>query len=331
MADPFSVTTETLRLIVAIRDRQSQVRQNKKKCQQLIDHVRLLEAILRQLEGSPTLDTTTPVAGAFSRLQLALKDADTLIARAGSMGKVSSFINAMDTKQEFVNVSSALSMSIQGLMLAQSSSGQNDIMEIRRSISKLAQDVVATEYPLELDSRQERLYVNMRQILDQMHNGTTAFSDGRTAMYRLLEDAVGKEDLQAEQQQTFEYIAAELKMASTKKGVMEDFYLRQIQAAIDEGMPRESQYSSRKAYLCPITLQVMKTPVMIIETGVTYEKTSIENWFARGFRTCPVTGKNLASTQLVVNRGLQDAIEGWMRQAEGASSQVPNNGSIRAS
>ena len=56
-------------------------------------------------------------------------------------------------------------------------------------------------------------------------------------------------------------------------------------ASIDEAKdaPRE--------YLCPITLQLMRDPVLLVETGQVYDRESIESWFKSGHSTCPTSGK----------------------------------------
>jgi len=229
-----SVITEILCLIVGIMKQQSQVRQNKKNCTRLIDHLRQLEAIVGHLKSLILVDPSHPIVGSFHKLLSSLEEANALIARSGSMGKVSAFIHAMSTKQEFNDVSSALSMSIEGLVPLQSASGRNDIEEISRSVNELAQDMVSPEYALELDGLQAGMHGEMRKTIQQMHNDAIEPSRGRMAIRRLLENAVGKAELQDEQQQTLKDIADELQSAKGRKGEMDIFYLEQIRAGIGE-------------------------------------------------------------------------------------------------
>lgn len=53
-------------------------------------------------------------------------------------------------------------------------------------------------------------------------------------------------------------------------------------------------------FRCPITLEFMSDPVTI-ETGHTYDRSSILKWFNGGNSTCPKTGKKLISIELVPN------------------------------
>ena len=63
-------------------------------------------------------------------------------------------------------------------------------------------------------------------------------------------------------------------------------------------------------FLCPISLSLMEDPVIVC-TGHTFERTSIVDWFARGTRINPVTGDQLANTNLVPNFALRDAIDNY--------------------
>ncbi|CAN6878084.1 unnamed protein product [Brassica oleracea] len=60
--------------------------------------------------------------------------------------------------------------------------------------------------------------------------------------------------------------------------------------------------------LCPISLEIMTDPV-VIETGHTYDRSSITKWFGSGNITCPKTGKILTSTELVDNVSVSHVIQ----------------------
>lgn len=73
-----------------------------------------------------------------------------------------------------------------------------------------------------------------------------------------------------------------------------------------------------KNFLCPLTKQVMKEPV-VLESAQAYERKAIEYWFERCLEdgrdpTCPVTGQVLKSLELKPNIGLAGAIEEWVNR-----------------
>lgn len=46
-----------------------------------------------------------------------------------------------------------------------------------------------------------------------------------------------------------------------------------------------------KEYICPISLELMRDPVLLVESGQVYDRSSIEGWFKSGKSTCPVSGQ----------------------------------------
>ncbi|KAA8528827.1 hypothetical protein F0562_036182 [Nyssa sinensis] len=74
-------------------------------------------------------------------------------------------------------------------------------------------------------------------------------------------------------------------------------------------------------FLCPITLEIMTDPV-IVATGQTYEKESIQQWLDSNHRTCPKTGQILAHLSLVPNFALRNLILQW---SDKNKFQLPKN------
>ncbi|EPS68981.1 hypothetical protein M569_05787, partial [Genlisea aurea] len=63
-------------------------------------------------------------------------------------------------------------------------------------------------------------------------------------------------------------------------------------------------------FRCPISLELMRDPV-IISTGQTYERSSIEKWLEAGHSTCPKTQQALTSSTLTPNYVLRSLISQW--------------------
>lgn len=85
---------------------------------------------------------------------------------------------------------------------------------------------------------------------------------------------------------------------------------------LDFDFEEDAQMSPFKNFLCPLTKEVMKDPV-VLESSQNYERTAIEYWFRRCIEdgrdpTCPVTGQVLKSTEMKPNIGLAGAIEEWV-------------------
>ncbi|KAK3206547.1 hypothetical protein Dsin_020593 [Dipteronia sinensis] len=72
-------------------------------------------------------------------------------------------------------------------------------------------------------------------------------------------------------------------------------------------------------FMCPLTKEVMKKPVVVLESSQTYKRKAIEYWFERCSEeardpTCPVTGQVLKKPKLKPNIGLPGAIEEWINR-----------------
>jgi len=102
--------------------------------------------------------------------------------------------------------------------------------------------------------------------------------------------------------------------------IIDTLSVRSNISALDLGFDVEddSQILPFKNFLCPLTKEVMKEPV-VLETSQTYERTAIEYWFQRCLEdgrdpTCPVTGQILSSLEQKPNIGLAGAIEEWVNR-----------------
>ncbi|GMH43042.1 hypothetical protein BSKO_10964 [Bryopsis sp. KO-2023] len=83
-----------------------------------------------------------------------------------------------------------------------------------------------------------------------------------------------------------------------------------------------------RSFLCPISLDLMKDPVMLVETMQTYDRTSICRWFDWGGAICPVAGKQLVSQEMVNNPALRSAITEWKESGWKSSSKAGLKGVI---
>lgn len=66
-------------------------------------------------------------------------------------------------------------------------------------------------------------------------------------------------------------------------------------------------------FRCPISLDLMRDPV-VVQTGQTYDRGSINLWFESGHNTCPKTSQTLSHTDLIPNRALKSLIAMWCRE-----------------
>ena len=75
---------------------------------------------------------------------------------------------------------------------------------------------------------------------------------------------------------------------------------------------RNRKKTKAQAFWCPISLEPMVDPVVVVESGQTYERAAIEQWF-RTHDTDPVSNVNLTSKNVSPNHALRHAIEDFPR------------------
>lgn len=108
----------------------------------------------------------------------------------------------------------------------------------------------------------------------------------------------------------------------TKK-LVQNIALRKVIQTIDKQAPS----GSLDWLLCPISLELMVDPVIVAETGQTYERATIESWL---FTNCtdPITNVRLRSKKLVANIAIRNMVRSWQaqhpeEQAQAAAAAMP--------
>ena len=68
--------------------------------------------------------------------------------------------------------------------------------------------------------------------------------------------------------------------------------------------------------LCPISLCMYRDPVVVVESGHTYDRSQIMQHFARR-QTDPKTNRRLHSTMVVTNWAMRDTVQEWLDRHPG--------------
>ncbi|GMH46162.1 hypothetical protein BSKO_14130 [Bryopsis sp. KO-2023] len=97
-------------------------------------------------------------------------------------------------------------------------------------------------------------------------------------------------------------------MARTRKDAVEEHYFKQmLQAVGGPDLPPPE-------FFCPIALEIMRDPVVLVETAVTYDRSSLDAWlYTYGNDTCLVSRKQLVDPKYVENKVAKSLIDDWLR------------------
>ncbi|KAL2535860.1 U-box domain-containing protein 3 [Forsythia ovata] len=80
-------------------------------------------------------------------------------------------------------------------------------------------------------------------------------------------------------------------------------------------------------FRCPLSLELMLDPV-IVASGQTYERASIQKWLDQGLTTCPKTGQKLAHSNLIPNHTVKALVANWCEENDIKFSNNPGGANI---
>jgi hypothetical protein len=82
---------------------------------------------------------------------------------------------------------------------------------------------------------------------------------------------------------------------------------------IKQEEPEFIEYDEKplKNLCCPISSKLMKHPVIVVESGQTYDKESIEDWF-KSHDIDPLTKEKLTNKQFITNLTIKKVLEEWI-------------------
>ncbi|GAY37845.1 hypothetical protein CUMW_032140 [Citrus unshiu] len=210
------------------------------------------------------------------------------------------------------------------LSLIDSSLHHHPYPELRKKIADLSRDMKQAQFTV--NENEERVYCTLQKE-GQGRPTTKAVQSG---IIMDLARALGIEsDNHNELTEQIKQLKSDLSQSSS---VTERRILTSLQRILDtwsvvpdvaalnwdSELEEDCHILPFKNFLCPLTKQVMKEPV-VLESAQAYERKAIEYWFERCLEdgrdpTCPVTGQVLKSLELKPNIGLAGAIEEWVNR-----------------
>ncbi|KAF8038243.1 hypothetical protein BT93_B0943 [Corymbia citriodora subsp. variegata] len=201
---------------------------------------------------------------------------------------------------------------------------QNSSLEICQILYRLSQSGPAAssfgriQYSLqELQHlKQEGVAEYIEEVLINQRDGILPCADTVSKIIELLHMrskqelfkeslAVEKERMRADVNEVrgeFDEINQVVRLVSN----IRDFMIETDFLEADDGMPIPPYFR------CPLSLELMMDPV-IVASGQTYERASIQKWLDHGLTVCPKTRQLLTHTNLIPNYTVKAMVEGWCK------------------
>ncbi|KAL2339584.1 hypothetical protein Fmac_007524 [Flemingia macrophylla] len=169
------------------------------------------------------------------------------------------------------------------------------------------------------------------EILEKLETAIQEGNNDRSYANQLLScvaDAIGVPMEHGALKREFEELKNEMENAKSRIDMAEALHMEQIVAVlgkadyITSAQEKETKYfekrnslgerplSALQSFYCPISLDIMVDPVET-SSGKTFDRSTIEKWFAEGNTHCPLTRLPLDTKILRPNKTLKQSIQEW--------------------
>lgn len=312
--DQMDVVEELIGMIENVKSIGEFRKTQRKECQSL---VRRLKLLLPFLEEFRDLDKPIPEAAleCLNKLKKAFISAKKLLTTCHCGSKIYLAFETEAIMVRFHSVYAKISRALDGmpyeeLGISDEQKEQVELMraQIRRSRSRAdTQDMEFTmDLMVALSTENDRNadIASVERLANKLALRTVEELKAETlAVRRLVKDRRGH-NAEGTQQITLLLKKFQKFAAVPETGALDDPLMpktrKKCASAVE--IPHE--------FLCPITLEIMIDPV-IVATGQTYERESIQQWLDSGHRTCPKSGQELTHLSLAPNFALRNLIRQW--------------------
>ena len=142
------------------------------------------------------------------------------------------------------------------------------------------------------------------QVNDLVAQVISVVEDNKKLKVKLAKSIKEKNEMEEENKKlkvTHKEQVLKLKQDHSKK---KNTMMKRMKKQSDELSRMRQNFQAR--FVCPITQDVMEDPVLVAQTGNTYERRAVEEWFARS-NTDPLTNAELEDATLIPNNVLRCA------------------------
>ncbi|KAH7846805.1 hypothetical protein Vadar_018402 [Vaccinium darrowii] len=304
------VIQELIALIDGVQSIGDFRRTQRKEAHSLVRRMKLLLPLLEEIRD---IDTQIPETGmtCLCNLKRAFSAAKILLKMCNEGSKIYLALESEDVMIRFHSVYEKLNQALDGMPYAEIGISE----EVKEQVELLRMQLRRAKR--RTDTQDMELAMDMMVVISDDRNADSA-SIERLANKLALHTV---EDLRTETIAIRKLVKERGQNVETNKQIVDILSkCKQIAGLEDTGILDDPAVPKALAkcpslaipneFLCPITLEIMSDPV-IVATGQTYERESIQKWLDSDHRTCPKTGQSLAHLSLAPNFALRNLILQW--------------------
>eukprot|EP00210_Caulerpa_lentillifera_P005608 g5364.t1 len=313
MSDPLSAI---INIVKDISTRMKEVKTNHEGCEEL---EKLVQQTLWIVEQFDTTCFDTLMTEALEHLESALEEAQEAVGKCCGSSIYSQLVRNKEHASILKQASTKLENALFQIPLA--SLGTN--ADLKADIFELSHQLHHARF--EASAARAHQGIELKKAIEEVHSNVQAKARETKEMLQTLVQNIikNKEEFQVQ----MVLLIKEVAEAKKNKEREMEFELEQIIEAMNESMRAPKKFQEfENCLLCPISQGVMRDPVILKETGTTYDRPSIIEWFERGHRTDPLTNLELKSKELTPDYVLQDACLTFLGEPTSSSNAniLPN-------
>ncbi|KAL3531225.1 hypothetical protein ACH5RR_010547 [Cinchona calisaya] len=206
---------------------------------------------------------------------------------------------------------------------------ENTLLKISHIIFRFLQSSASPEslsvaQVLYFNTMQEFQHLKLEKVSDHIKQALQRQTEGKIPSSEHLVPVIESLNLTSNHELLNECIALEkerMKAEDSKmKGNLQEVnHIIDLMSHIRDIMVKLKNFMSINGikiplyFLCPLSLELMLDPV-IVASGQTYERSSIQTWLDHGLNTCPKTRQKLSHTNLIPNYTVKALIATWCEE-----------------
>ncbi|CAI9117092.1 OLC1v1018422C1 [Oldenlandia corymbosa var. corymbosa] len=316
--DRMDVVEELINIVEQVKCIGEYRRTQRKECQSLLRRLKLLSPFLEEVKDMVEEKKKIPESAmeCLTRLKKAFLSSKKLLNTCHCGSKIYLAIEAEAMMGRFHYVYGKISRALDGmpydeLGISEEEKEQVELMRTQIRRAKKRTDTQDMEFTMDLmvilstenDRNAEKASIERLANKLALHTAEDLRAE-TLAVRKLVNERKGHNAEST--QQIIDLLNKFKKFAGVPEtGILDDPVL-----LIPKTLEKSASIAIPHEFLCPITLEIMTDPV-IVSTGQTYERESIQQWLDSSHRTCPKTGQLLTHTTLVPNFALKNLIHQW--------------------